>query len=99
MRANLRTNKQDISFILLNNCDWNEGVKGQNLSKSLFTIAKITHHCLNCQFSLLRSFHLLSLLFFQVIIFVHDYCRVVVVFVYMLEVKSESTTIALGHAV
>ena len=51
------------------------------------------------QFSLLQSFHLLSLpcfyksLYMSVII-----VGVVVVFVYMLEFKSESAMLSLGHA-
>ena len=69
------------------------------MSKSFVTIAKITHHCLNFQFPCYNPFICYPCFFFQVIIFVRDYCRVVVVFVYMLEVKSESTTLALGHAV
>ena len=93
--------KQHISFILLSNCDWNERVEGQNLSKSSFRIAKITHHCLNCQFSLLQSFHLLSLPFFPKSLYMSVIIvGVVVVFVYMLEFKSDSATLALnGHAV
>ena len=34
---------------------------------NLFLGLQTSHHCLNFQFSLFRSFHLLSLLFFQVI--------------------------------
>ena len=68
------------------------------MSKSFLRIAKIAHHCLNFQFSLFRSFHLLSVLFSQVIMSV-VILGVVVVFVYMLEFKSESATLALGLAI